>query len=140
MVARVRICDPRIFTGSLPVKSTAVYNHAADGCTVSADEFCCRMYDDISTIFDRTDQIRCGKGRIHNQRNIMGMSHFGDSLQIDHVGVRIAKSFYKDCLCIVLNSSFKRAFLVGIYESCSYLIIQRECMGQIVVCTAVDRL
>ena len=73
MVARVRLCQGREFTGCFPVKFTAVYDHTTDGCSMSTDEFCCGMNNDICTVLDRSYQIRCCKCIIHYQRNLMCM-------------------------------------------------------------------
>jgi len=79
MVAWVWLRNPREFARSFPVKVTAVYDHTTDCSTMATDEFRCRMYDDVCTIFDRTNQVRSCKCRIYYKRNIMFVRNFATS-------------------------------------------------------------
>ena len=58
VVAWVWFNQWREFAGCFPVKLTAVYDNTTDGCSVSADELCCWMNNDICAIFD--GRIRFG--------------------------------------------------------------------------------
>ena len=85
MVAWVRFCQRSEFTGCLPVEFTAVYDNTADGCSMAADEFCCRMYNDICTVLNRPYQVWCCKRIVNNQRDFMCMSDLCDSFNIYYV-------------------------------------------------------
>ena len=69
-----------------------------------ANEFCGGMYHNISAMFDRANQIRSTEGIVDNQRDFMTMSDFGNSININNIGVRISQCLDKYGLCILLNS------------------------------------
>ena len=75
MVAGVGLGDPGILAGCLPVEAAAVNDHTADSCSMSADKLGSRMYYDVCTILNGTNQERSCKGGIHYQGNIMLMSN-----------------------------------------------------------------
>ena len=116
MIAWVWLRDPREFAGCFPVEVTAVYDHTTDCSTMTTDEFCCRMYHDVSTVFDRANQVWCCKSRVYDKRNVMFVCNFCNFLDVDQVGVRVSKSFNEDCFCVFLDCSFKRTFYFRIYE------------------------
>ena len=84
MIRYVWLNKPWIFIALSPVKFTAVYDHTTDRCAMSANEFCCGMYNDICAILDRAHQIRGCKCIIHDQRNIVGMCDVCDSFNINN--------------------------------------------------------
>ena len=53
---------------AVPGKSSAVYNHAADGCSVSADKLCGRVQHNVRAMFDRAAEIRRCEGIVDHQR------------------------------------------------------------------------
>ena len=55
MIRYVWLNKPWILITGCPVKVTAVYDHTTDGCSMTADELCCRMNNNICTILDRTN-------------------------------------------------------------------------------------
>ena len=69
-----------------------------------ANEFCGGMYHNISAMFDRANQIRSTECIVDNQRDFMTMSDFGNSININNIGVRISQCLDKYGLCILLNS------------------------------------
>ena len=73
VIARVRIRDLRVSSVCLPVCFPALYDHTAQRCPVPADKLCGRMYDNISPMFKRPEQVRCGKSIVHNKHDPMGM-------------------------------------------------------------------
>ena len=82
MIARVWLCQGREFTGCFPVEFTAVYDHTTDGCSMSTDEFGCRMNNDICTVLNRSYQVRSCKCVIYNQRDLMCYERFLRSASI----------------------------------------------------------
>ena len=87
------------------------------------------MYDNISSILKRSEQIRRGKGIVHNKRDTMGMGSIGNASDICKICVRIADGLDKHSLCIIPDRSFKTSFLVGINKCClDPLVFQRMFM------------
>ena len=73
------------FAACFPVKLTAVYNDTTDSCTMSTDEFCCGMYHDISTVFNRANQIRSSKCIVNCQWNFVSMCNVCQFLNIHNI-------------------------------------------------------
>ena len=140
MIALVWLRNPRKFTGSFPVEVSAVYDHTTDSSSMAANEFGSRMNDDICTILNWANQIRSCKCRIYYKRNVMFVRNFCNFLDIDQIGVRVSKSLNKNCFCVFLDCSFKRAFYFRIYKCCSYAIGLWKGMCQKIVCSTVDGL
>ena len=107
---------------------------------MSTDEFRCRMYYDICSVFQRTDQERCRKCGIHYQWNIVCMGYFCNCFNINQVGIWISQCLDKDCFGIFLNGCFKGTFYFRIYKRCGNSGCQWQSMRQQIGCSAVDRL
>lgn len=91
VVARVRLGQAGKFSGDGPVEFAAVHNHAADSRTVPANEFRCRMHDNIRAIFDWPKEVWGGKGVIHNQGNAVCMRDLCNAFYIRHIGIWVAQ-------------------------------------------------
>ena len=104
---------------------------------MTADKFGCRVNNNICSVFNRPYKIRCGKGIIHNQRNLVCMGDVRNLLNIDHIRIWITQSFNMNCLCVFLNGRFDFFIIKWVYKSCCDSIL-RQCVGQQVVCTAVN--
>ena len=107
---------------------------------MSADKFRGRMYDNIGSVFNGTDQIGGRKGRVHHQRNLVSVCDFCNGFQVYQVGIRIPKSFYENGFCICLNCGLKGIFCFRIDKGCVNVVCQREGMGQQIVSASVDGL
>ena len=94
---------------------------------MSANEFCCRMNNDICTVFNRTNQIWCCECIVDYQRDFMLMSNVCQCLDIYYIRVRVTKCLDVKCFCIVLNSCFYFVNVERIYE-CSLDTILWKCM------------
>ena len=139
MVARVRCSDSRILAACLPIELAGVYNNAAQGSTMTAQELGSGMYHDISTILNRTNQVRSTKGVIDYQRQAVLVGNLCHCLNIRNIAVRIAESFQIYCLGVRLDSGLYLLQVVGIHKG-SLDAIARQGMCQQVEAAAVDGL
>ena len=73
VVARICLCNVRIFSGFLPIKLSGIYNNTSERCPMTANELCCRMYNDIRSILNRLNKIWGSKCVVNHKRNIMSM-------------------------------------------------------------------
>ena len=73
---------------------------------MTADEFCCRMNNDICTILDRSYKVRCCKCVIYNKRDFMFVSDVCKRLDIYNIGVRVSKSLDVNSFCVFLDRIF----------------------------------
>src|SRR5260370_28591877 len=64
--------------------------HGGDRVAVAADEFCCRVHDDVGAMFKGTTEIGRGKGAVYNQWDACFMSDICNSTYIEHITARIA--------------------------------------------------
>ena len=116
-IARVRFGELRELARCSPIKLATVNNHAAESRTVTADELRCRMHDDISTVFERTNQVRSTEGVVDHDRNLVLVSEFGDGFDVRDVGVRVAERFNEDELGVGLDRAFDFLEVVDVDES-----------------------
>ena len=103
MVAWVWLCDGCVLTALLPVKLTGIYDNAAQSSTVTADELCSRVNNNVYTVLDWTNQVWSTEGVIYNNRQTMLVCQLGDRIQIRNITVWVAQRFQVDCLGVLLN-------------------------------------
>jgi len=115
-VARVLFGELRELAALGPVELTAIHNNAAESRAVTADELRCRMHHDVGTMFNRTNQVRRTEGVVDDQRNLVLVSDFGDSVDIRNIGMRVAESFDKDELRVFLDGGFDALEIVSVDE------------------------
>ncbi len=90
VIRLVRLGDFGELVRALPVEIAFFHHRAADGVAVSANHLCQRVNRDVGPVFER---IKQGRGRhriIHHERNLVLAGHFGDSLEVVHVPLRVA--------------------------------------------------
>ena len=107
VIARVRLGDPRVFSGLLPIEA-AVDDHAADRRAVTADELRRGVNDDVSAPLERS-QIRRREGRVDGAvcRDDERLSRSPLYRRYSSSGCR--ESEVEDRLSVVLNRSLERA-------------------------------
>ena len=137
VVGWVRLGDPCVSAGLLPVEVAAVYDNAADRCSVAADELCSGVYHDVSAVLDRAEQVRSCKGAVNYQRDTVLVSDLCEGLDVGYVGVRVAQGLNVQRLGVLVDSRLEGAFNIRIYEFCGYAV-QRKGVFQQVVGSAVD--
>ena len=137
VVARVGLCERRELAGCLPVKLTAVYDNAANGCSVAADELGCGMYHDVCAVLNGAYQIRGCERIVYNQRDLVRMRDLCHLLDIYHIGVGVAQCLDENCLSVLFDGFLKSAFLERIYEISGDAVL-RQGMCQQIVSTAVN--
>ena len=139
VIAGIRLRDPGIPAGLRPVKGAAIYNHAAQGGTVAANELGCRMDHHISPMLNGTDQIGRAEGIVDDQRQAMLMCNGCDGIDIRNIRIGIAQGFNVDSLGVVLNGIPYLGKIMGIYK-CGLNAIEGQCMSQQIGGTAVNSL
>lgn len=83
----------RISFRLVPVELAVFNDGAAKGCTVAADEFGGGVDDYIQAVFQRTEEVRGGKGIIDEHRQMMGMGNVADSIKVGNIDGRVAQGF-----------------------------------------------
>ena len=135
MVGRVRLRNPRIPTGCLPVEVAAFHNDTTDCSTMTADEFCCTVYHDICAIRDWANQVRCCESAVYNERNAMCVCDFCNGFNINDIRVRVAQRFHKNCFCFIIDGCFKSAVFIRIYKCSGNAIVRQSVFQQVVSAT-----
>jgi len=82
-------------TAAFPVEASRIHHDAADGGSVAAQPFGQRMDHNIRALFQRTLEVGCAEGAVHDQRQPMGMGHLGNCRDIGHVQRGIADGFHE---------------------------------------------
>ncbi len=104
---------------------------------MAPDEFCCRVDDYVRAVFNRPDQIRRRKGRIHYQRQSVAVGDAGDSIDVRDVRIRIPQSFNKNRLGVVLNGRLYGCQISRVHKSRPDAGCLGQCVGQQIVRAAV---
>ena len=116
VVARVRVSDRSVLAGSLPVELAGIDDNAAEGRAVTADELGCGMYNDVSTVLDRTDEVRSAEGVVDDERQAVLVRDLSDLLDVRNVGVRVAEGLDVDSLGVVLDRALELCEVVRVNE------------------------
>ena len=70
---------------------------------MTANELCGRMNNDVSSMFDRTNEVRSAEGVVDDERNVMTMSNLCKTVDICDVRVWIAESLSIERLGVRLD-------------------------------------
>ena len=94
VIAWIRLCQLRIFSGSVPVKSAAFNNYPAKCGSMPSYKLSGRMHYNIRTIFKGSQQIWSGKCAVHYQNDLVPVCNIGDLLDINQIRVWIPDGLY----------------------------------------------
>ena len=100
VIARVRVGEVREASRCLPVKLSAVDDHAAEARAVSAEELRRGVHNDVRAVLDGAQEVGRGKGVVDDDRHALRVRCLCDRLDVDEVGVRVADGLDKDALRI----------------------------------------
>ena len=89
VIAGVWSCYVRIFFRR-PLEVAAFYDYSAQSRSVSADELCCGMNDDIGSVLNRANKVGSSESIVNYDRNAVRMRNFRNSVNIWNIAVRIA--------------------------------------------------
>ena len=79
---------------------------------MTTNELGSRMYHNVGSVLNRTEQERSSKGIVYNHRNAMPMCYFRYSLDVGDIRIRIAEGFYKHRFGIRADSGFQSIQIV----------------------------
>ena len=116
-----------------------INDDTTEGRAVTADELGSRVNNDISTVLNRTDEVRGTESVVDYERQTVLVRNLCDSLDIRNIGIRVAESLDVNRLSIVLDSAFQFFQIVCINEGGLNAEL-RQSMCQQVVAAAVDGL
>ena len=86
MIRWVWLGEGRELVGiGLPVELTAIYDDATERRTMTADELSGRVNHDVSSVFDRADEIWSAEGVVDNQWDVVAMSNLSQLVDIGHI-------------------------------------------------------
>ena len=91
VIAGVRCGNVRILTACLPVKLSGLNDDAAKSRSVTADELCRGVNDDVCAMLNGSEQIRGSKGIVNYQGKTMPVCDLCDGIHVGNVAVGIAK-------------------------------------------------
>ena len=124
--------------GTSPVEFAVFNDEAAQGRAVAADEFRSRMDDDVSTVFERTEEKRRSEGVVNDDRKAVLVGDFSDGFEVRNVDSRVAEAFQVNGFRLVVDVFGKGLRVIGIGE------VRRnaevfECFTEQFDCAAVQR-
>ena len=80
--------------------------------TMSANELGGRMYHNISTMLDRTNQVGCAKGVVDNQGDVVLVGYSCQGVDIGDIAIGIAEGLSIDGLGVRTNGSLNSSEVV----------------------------
>ena len=89
VIAGVGIRDVGILAARLPVKLAGLYDDAAKGCAMAADELGRGMDNNVCAMLNRTDQVRGSKCIVDDQRKAVLVGDFRDRVNVRDIAVGI---------------------------------------------------
>lgn len=139
VIAGVGSGDSGVIAGSSPVKLTGIYDDAAQGGAVTAQEFGGGMDDDVCAMLDGADKIGSTEGVVYHQRKTVLVSQLCKGINIGNVAVGVAQSFDVDGTGVVLNGGRYLTEVVDIYKGGGDAEVGQG-MGQQIVAAAINGL
>ena len=116
VIAGVGLGDLGIPASGLPVEFSGLYDNAAQGRSVSPDEFGRRVNHDISSVFDRADQVGSSESIVNDKGQSVAVGDLRDRVDIRDVAVRVSQCLQIDSPGVFLNSVFNLFQIVGIHK------------------------
>ena len=95
------------------------------------------MYYNVSTVFDRTNQIRSAEGIVNHQREAVFVSYFRKGIDICNVTVWVAQGFQEDCSGVICNGTLDFLKIMGV-NKCGCNSVLWKGVSQKIVGSAVD--
>ena len=132
---RLRECGELVVL--FPVELTTIYNHTTEAGAVAAQELGCRMYNDVCTMLQRTDEIRRTKGIIDNKWNAVLVGYCCHTFQVEHVAVGVAEGLGIYYFCVGFDSCFQGVEVVHINNRVGDALSSQRMRNQ-VVGTAIE--
>ena len=94
---------------------------------MTANELCCRVNDNVRTVLNGTNEIRCAEGIVYHKRQTVLVSKFGKCVDIGNIAIGIAECFDIDGSCVFLDCRLDLGKVMNIYKACVNTEI-RKCM------------
>ena len=92
---------------------------------------------DVSTVFDRTNEIRCAKGVIDYKGKSVLVSNLCNSIYICNIAVRISQCLQENCPCVICDGTLDFLKIMGV-NKCGCNSVLRKGVSQKIVGSAVD--
>ena len=116
VVARVRFGEIGETTAFHVVELPAVDDDTADGGAVAADELRRRVHGDVRSVEERLAQVRRGHGVVDHERDAVLVGDRRDSLEVEHVALRVADGLGIERLRVGPDRVAPRVQVVGILD------------------------
>ena len=104
---------------------------------MTSKKFGGRMYYNVCTMLYGTDQIRCAKGIVYNQRQTVFMSKGSQSVYIRDITVGISEGFNINGSCILPDCRLYFCKIMDIYKGCSNSEVRKR-MGKQVIASTIN--
>ena len=102
---------------------------------MTTQELRCRMHHNVSSVLQRTNQIRCTKRVVDDKRNTVLVGHSSHTFEVEHVRVGVAESLGIYYFCVGLDSSFERLEVVHIDNRIRDALSSQRVGNQIIAST-----
>ena len=95
------------------------------------------MYHDVGTVLQRTNQIGCAEGVIHDEGDAVLVGYSSHTFEVEHIGVGVAEGLGIYYFCVGLDSCLERLEVVYIKNGIADTL-RAERVGNQVVGTAIE--
>ena len=92
---------------------------------------------DVSTVFDRTNEIRCAKGVIDYKGKSVLVSNLCNGIYICNIAVRISQCFQENSPCVICDGTLDFLIIMGV-NKCGCNSVLRKGVSQKIVGSAVN--
>ena len=105
---------------------------------MTTEELRSRVYHDVGTVLQRTDEIRCAEGVVDDKGDAVLVSYGGYAFEVEHVAVGVTESLGIYYFCIGLDSSFEGLEIVHIDNSITNTLRSQRVGNEVVRTTKVS--
>ena len=104
---------------------------------MTAEELRSRVYHNVGTMLQRTNEIRCAEGVIYDEGDAMLVSHCSHTFEVEHVRVGITEGLGIHHLGVGLDSSIEGFEIVHVNNGIRNTL-RSQCVGNQVVGTTIE--
>ncbi len=90
------------------------------------------MYNDVGAVLNGAHEVWRRERAVNDKREIVGMGNLCDCLNIRNLGVGIAKCFYIQCFCVLLNCFLEIRDIERVHKGCRNTVVCQGMCEQII--------
>ena len=123
VVTGVGVGDAGVIAAFFPIEFARFHDNAAERRAVTAYKFCRRMNNDVRTVFNGANEVRCAESVVNDEGQTVLMGNGGNFFDVRYVAVGVAQGFKIHGAVIFFDCAFDFGKVVSIDKRSRYAVL-----------------